>query len=422
MLPPCESARDAALSVIHRLRAHGHSAYLAGGCVRDALLGLSPKDYDVATDATPVRVQSLFRQTAAVGAAFGVVLVYVPKPDRDGRHTIEVATFRAEGAYSDGRRPDAVRFTTAEEDAQRRDFTINGLFADPSPEDAQPGMPDRVIDFVGGVADLKQGVIRAIGVPSARFGEDYLRMLRAVRFASRFGFAIEPGTAEAIKQHAPKLDQIARERIGDEVRRMLTMPPPAPAIATELLNDMGLAGVVFRWYNAVHPEFAPACLSSLDSQADYPTRLNAWFEDNGMQSSRQGLEHMLPRIDLSNDESNRFWKTRQLVIDLLSRWDRSSVASRKRYASQPRFDAALMLIQYKNAELAVRIEQDTVRLANDGIGLAPDPLVTGDDLIALGLKPGPRFKTILDQTYDAQLDGRVTTKPQALDFAQNAGG
>ena len=182
MPPPCDNPRDAALAVVHTLRAAGHTAYLAGGCVRDALLGLEPKDHDVATDATPDTVQSLFRSTAAVGAAFGVVLVYIPMPQR-GRHTIEVATFRAEGAYSDGRRPDEVRFTTAEEDAKRRDFTINGLFADPPPE-GESG-DDTTIDFVGGQDDLKAGVIRAIGAPGARFGEDYLRMLRAVRFAAR---------------------------------------------------------------------------------------------------------------------------------------------------------------------------------------------------------------------------------------------
>lgn len=419
MLLPRESARDAALSVVYRLRANGHSAYLAGGCVRDALLGLSPKDYDVATDATPDRVQSLFRQTAAVGAAFGVVLVYVPRPDRDGRHTIEVATFRAEGAYSDGRRPDAVRFTTAEEDAQRRDFTINGLFADPAPEDAQPGTPDRVIDFVGGVADLKQGVIRAIGEPSARFGEDYLRMLRAVRFASRFGFAIEPGTAEAIKQHAPKLDQIARERIGDEVRRMLTMPPPAPAIAAEHLIDFGLAEVIFG--EPVSRQL-PASLPELSPTADYATRLVIWLCDMGQQDGLTHIDNARDKLMLSNEIYADSKATASLWARIERDWACADTAARKRMASDDRFGQAMLIFQVVDASNAQQVTRDTEQLANDGIGLAPDPLVTGDDLIALGLKPGPRFKTILDQTYDAQLDGRVRTKPQGLDFAQNAGG
>lgn len=415
MLLPCESARDAALSVIHRLRAHGHSAYLAGGCVRDALLGLSPKDYDVATDATPVRVQSLFRQTAAVGAAFGVVLVYVPRPGRDGRHTIEVATFRAEGAYSDGRRPDEIRFTTAEEDAQRRDFTINGLFADPAPEGALPGVPDRVIDFVGGQADLQAGIIRAIGEPSARFGEDYLRMLRAVRFASRFGFGIEPGTAEAIKQHAPKLDQIARERIGDEVRRMLTMPPPAPAIAVEHLIDFGLAEVIFG--EPVSRQ-RPASLPELSPTADFATRLVIWLRDMGLQDGLTHIDNARDKLMLSNEVYADSRATFALWARIGRDWACADTAARKRMASDDRFGQAMLVVQVVDASKAQQVTQDTELLANDGVGLAPDPLVTGDDLIALGLKPGPRFKTILDQTYDAQLDGRVTTKPQALDHAR----
>jgi tRNA nucleotidyltransferase/poly(A) polymerase len=415
MPPPCPSARDAALSVLRRLRSHGHTAYLAGGCVRDALLGLTPKDYDVATDATPDRVQSLFSQTAAVGAAFGVVLVYVPRPGR-GRHTIEVATFRAEGAYTDGRRPDAVRFTTAEEDAKRRDFTINGLFADPPPEDAPADTPDTIIDFVGGQADLAAGVLRAIGEPVERFGEDYLRMLRAVRFAARFGFQIEPRTAEAIKEHAPKLDQIARERIGDEVRRMLMMPPPAPTAAAEALQQLGLTRVVLGVAGGAG---AGALLSRLDAAADYPTRLLAWFAALDEPVPDKQAARARAALMLSNDEADAAKATFRLWQDLTTLWEPSPTAQRKRRASHPRFDQALMLLQAQAPGDAARLRQEVEALAGDGIGLAPDPLVTGDDLIAMGLKPGPDFKTILDQTYDAQLEGRVTTKQEALGYARD---
>ena len=186
--PPC--SREDALAVLSRLREAGHVAYFAGGSVRDLLMGREPKDYDVATDAPPKRVRQIFPNTQAVGAAFGVILV------RQGRSVVEVATFRAEGKYDDGRRPSEVRFTTAEEDAGRRDFTINGLFFDPLDG-------DRVIDYVGGQEDLKNRVLRAIGNPDVRFGEDYLRLLRAVRFAARFGLAIEERTAAAIRRRAP---------------------------------------------------------------------------------------------------------------------------------------------------------------------------------------------------------------------------
>ena len=214
-------SRTAALSIIQTLRDAGHVALLAGGCVRDRLLGEDPKDYDVATDAPPERVRTLFKRTRAVGEAFGVVLVDLK---RDGqRRTIEVATFRTEGVYSDGRRPDAVEYSDAKHDAQRRDFTVNGLFEDPACEHVDADA-EGIIDYVGGRADLKARVIRAVGDPEKRFGEDYLRLLRAPRFAARLGFAIEEATFRAMQQHAPQINRIARERIGDEIRRALVRP------------------------------------------------------------------------------------------------------------------------------------------------------------------------------------------------------
>ncbi|MFI4860687.1 MAG: CCA tRNA nucleotidyltransferase [Phycisphaerales bacterium JB063] len=409
MQPTCDSPRHAALTVIRTLRSAGYTAYLAGGCVRDTLLGLAPKDYDVATDATPDTVQQLFPNTAAVGAAFGVVLVYLRKPSQ-GRHTIEVATFRADGHYADGRRPDGVRFTTAQEDAQRRDFTINGLFADPPPTDGVG--EDTIIDFVGGQDDLKAGILRAIGEPSARFGEDYLRMLRAVRFASRYRFTIEPRTAEAITQHAPKLDRIARERIGDEVRRMLMGNHPAQAV--NQLHELGLDQAIFA---------SPAqCLDAqplerLADQADYATRLSVWMKGRIPLQSADAIRDALM---LSNEEHKGYNDLMGLTA-ALSSWEVASVAAKKRLANHPRWSQAMMKWQAEHAypTMLETILAEVDRFAHDGIGLAPTPFVTGDDLIAAGLTPGPNFKTILDLTYDAQLDGRVTNQDQALAFAQD---
>src|SRR5437667_7238524 len=226
--PPC--FREDALAVVRTLRDAGHVAYFAGGCVRDLLLGLEPKDYDVATDPPPQRVRRLFNNTQAVGAAFGVILV------RLGGSQIEVATFRADMEYEDGRRPVGVRFTSAEEDAKRRDFTINGLFLDP--------IDDRVIDYVGGQEDLKAKVLRAIGEPNHRFEEDHLRLLRAVRFASRFSLTIQPATAGAIASHAPSLTRISPERVGEELRLMLT--PITRVVARDMLWQYKLIQVIFR--------------------------------------------------------------------------------------------------------------------------------------------------------------------------------
>src|SRR5688500_11404903 len=237
--PPCD--REDALAVLLRLREAGHVAYFAGGCVRDELMGLRPKDYDVATDAPPPRVRELFTQTQAVGAAFGVILV------RHRRSIVEVATFRTDVSYEDGRRPTAVRFTTAEEDAKRRDFTINGLFLDP--------VENRVIDYVGGQEDIRGKVLRAIGNADERFAEDLLRLLRALRFASRFDLRIDPATADAISRHAQQLARISPERIADELRAMLT--PPARADAWTKLVEHGLDRVIFRLLELPWPDPHP---------------------------------------------------------------------------------------------------------------------------------------------------------------------
>jgi poly(A) polymerase len=422
------SAFAGAVWVIRQLRAAGHEAYLAGGCVRDALLGVEPKDFDVATDARPDRVRRLFRRSKYVGEAFGVCLVYA------GRHAIEVATFRAEAGYTDGRRPDHVEFTDAEHDAQRRDFTINGLFADPLPQGASAppaAQPDwagcRIIDHVGGVADLRAGIVRAIGDPDERFGEDYLRMLRAVRFAARLGFDIETRTAAAIRPLAKYLGQISRERIGQEVAAMLGPPSPATrdyaaARAVALMGQLRLDGVVL---NDDHRETTPAAIRRLDRVAAYPTALAAWMIDRyvgvGDPVAITGfIHHEAPRLigrwrnalSLSNTD-------RDALRDILTRlehllqWPALSVARRKRLLASPLYHEAVRLLRAADAPEHLRaVEHDAAPLLAQGV--APPPLLTGDDLIAMGLQPGPAFGPLLDALYDAQLEAAINTREEAI--------
>ncbi|MFN3166893.1 MAG: CCA tRNA nucleotidyltransferase [Phycisphaeraceae bacterium] len=413
MNQPADSARDAAIRVLATLREHGHTAYLAGGCVRDALLGNTPKDYDVATDATPAVVQRLFPNSAAVGAAFGVVIVYTraPRHHPAGVHrwVTEVATFRAETTYSDGRRPDAVRFTTAEQDAKRRDFTINGLFADPAPPGAPPGQPDRIIDFVHGRDDLEAGIIRAIGDPAERFGEDYLRMLRAIRFAARLGFAIEPKTSAAIRANARYLGQISRERIGQELIAMLE--GTRPAMALHLLQSHKLDGPALN----EDPADIPLPITDrLSEDARTPARLAAWMIDRLCvhKPPKRAITRWRKALSLSNDHRDAMGRLFD-VLDRLGRWQGATTAERKRLAAHRDFDQALLLRE-AIARDTDAIHDQVSALANDGVGLAPPPLLTGDDLIAKGVEPGPGYKTLLDRAYDLQLEGRLTTHDQAV--------
>ncbi len=411
------SPRDAALDILNTLRDAGHVAYFAGGCVRDRLLGLEPKDYDVATDATPEVVQKRFKRSNAVGAAFGVVLVYHGHGDQ--RITTEVATFRTDGDYTDGRRPDRVTFTDAKHDAQRRDFTINGLFEDPpnptkprteEPRDEDPDQPT-IIDYIGGVQDLNDKIIRAIGDPHQRFAEDYLRMLRAVRFAARFGFTIEPATADAIREHAPKLNRIARERIGDEFLRMFTeRKPPSAATAAKLLIDFKLDDPVFD--RALVATAQPDVLARLPDASDYPTRLVAWLPTLTQHELRQALS-------LSNEQTDAIRDLRATLRDLADLTE-SELACRKRVYARPSFNPAIQIARANHASSIDADERlsDRDALAHDGIGLAPDPILTGDDLIAAGFQPGPAFKKILDDVYDAQLEGNVRDRDAALALAK----
>lgn len=415
--PPCR--REDALAVLTRLRDAGHVAYFAGGCVRDELLGLHPADWDVATDAPPARVRALFPRTQAVGAAFGVILV------REHQSTVEVATFRTDGGYADGRRPESVVFTTAEEDAKRRDFTINGLFLDP--------IAGRVIDFVGGQVDLRTRTLRAIGDADARFNEDHLRLLRAVRFAARFGLNYDPATRGAVVAHASRLARIAPERIADELRRMLVVPGIRQRAWADL-RSLGLADVIFRQLPARANDPTREIFASLDSPAPIPFGLalaSTAIElqiGTGVQDLRRLLEPaklantiraLRQSLRISNDEAELAYGA--LDFGPLLQDVRPSVAMLKRFLARPSSDAsrALMLVLERLGLHADRLGWLREQFAiHDSTDVAPTPLLSGDDLIGLGWAPGRRFKRVLDEVYDAQLEHRVNTHDEAIALAQ----
>ncbi|MCA9303675.1 MAG: CCA tRNA nucleotidyltransferase [Phycisphaerales bacterium] len=403
-LPP----RDAAIEVVRTLRDRGFTSYFAGGCVRDELLGLEPKDYDVATNATPDEIRSLFTRTASVGASFGVMLV------RDFGPTIEVATFRTDGKYSDSRRPDTVEFATAERDAERRDFTINAMFLDPLAPDGH-----QIIDFVGGQQDLDDRVLRAVGDPDDRLNEDHLRALRAIRFAARFGLAIDPLTTDAICAHASELAGVSYERVGDEVRKM--MAHPTRPRAAELLQTHKLDGAIFQ-NQSITPELH--ALTALPECSNAPTALAAWAYDR---IGSITLEYDAARIirwhrllNLSNADAVHFASVLDIAGNFIKDWPSLRVAERKRLASRNHADDALTLAEAINPTGWKSPRSEIESLSSDGIGLAPEPLITGEDLIALGITPGPGFKPILDRVYDAQLEGRARTKEDAINLAREA--
>ncbi|MDZ4828889.1 MAG: CCA tRNA nucleotidyltransferase [Phycisphaerae bacterium] len=398
---PRLSLRDAARSVAARLTSAGFVAYFAGGCVRDRLLGIDPGDIDIATSATPDDVRKAFPAARGVGESFGVMLV------RHGGHMFEVATFRSDGSYEDGRRPSSVRFASAEADAARRDFTVNGLFEEPETGD--------VVDFVGGRADLDARVLRAIGDPEARFAEDHLRLLRAIRFASRFGLVLDPSTALAMHRSAPRLALIARERIGGEVRRMLETPARARAVA--LIEEFGLDGIAL---GEPHRDSAGARLLFPPPEVDFGWGLAAWLLDReGPRPDANVPELRLTAVrdalSLSNREEGAVRDV--LAVRLgLAEFPALPLHTRKRLAARPGFLGACWLLRAEHSPVAELID-DWIQTVADG-DIAPTPWVTGDDLHRFGLTPGPAFRDVLDATYDAQLDGVVATEGDALTFAE----
>lgn len=390
-----------ARAIVMRLRDAGFVAYLAGGCVRDRVLGVSAKDYDIATDARPEVVQNLFENTVAVGAKFGVILVV------SGGDEFEVATFRADAHYLDGRRPSSVRFGTIEDDASRRDFTINGMFFDP--------LAGEVIDYVGGQDDLRQGRIRAIGSPRQRFAEDKLRMLRAVRFAAVFGFTIDAETSAAIREMATQITIVSPERIAMEMRRVLTEPGRVQGV--RLLVGLGLAA-------AVLPEIVPqddAGRAGLERTLDvlgrlaeptFPLALAALLAEHGPAS----VVAVGVRWKLANRETDEAaWLVKYhgaLRGATAAPWSKIQPLLAHEWAASL---VALHEVSWPaGAEEAAWCRE---RLAWPRERLDPPPLVTGDDLRAAGLSPGPAFKQILQMIRDAQLDGEIYTKEEAIAFA-----
>ena len=425
--PTSEHARRGATAIVEALRARGHVAYFAGGCVRDELLGVDPADYDVATDATPDRVKEIWPRSDLVGACFGVVLV--KQRVMDAFVVVEVATFRADGAYSDSRRPDTVRFSTPEADAARRDFTINALFMDPSagPREALGRQVSGVvIDFVGGVPDLERRVLRAVGDPAKRLAEDHLRALRAVRLVTRLDFTLDPATADAITRDAQELRGVSRERIGDEVRRMLAHPARARAMA--MLRDLGMERPVLGdgSLTLAPDRHRPGLmLEAIGPDVPATVAMAAWALDLGValdqRGSDEGARMLRDALCLSNEERDEVRHALHGARVLLEEWPALGVAKRKRFAAGPAMAPGLMLVRALRPALGEQVEAEVRILEGTPGGVAPQPLLTGDDLVAAGWAPGPRFKGVLDAVYDAQLEGRVASTEEAMELARSLG-
>jgi poly(A) polymerase len=425
--PDPQLAREFALQVVTRLREAGFAALWAGGCVRDRLLGLEPKDYDVATDAVPEQIRGVFgrRKTLAIGQAFGVITVLGPR----GAGQIEVATFRRDGGYSDGRHPDQVTFCNDREDALRRDFTINGMFFDP--------LEHRVVDYVGGQRDLQRRLVRAIGDPAARFAEDKLRMLRAVRFAATFQFTLDPATLAAIQRHAGDLVVVSAERIGAEIRRMLVDRQRARAV--ELLAAAGLLTIVFPELGVLVPPLPAASASESVSASPWA----AWQTTVAILRTLKTSSFSVALAALVREAFRR--ESGGLEdIEPLCRRLKLTAADRKesefllRHESAIRSarslpwpqlqrilirDAAADLVSYGRAVAAVvdghtaDIDYAAQCLAQPMAQLNPPPLITGEDLCRLGIPAGPEYKRILGTVRDAQLEQRIVTTQEALDLA-----
>jgi poly(A) polymerase len=431
--PMEQSARE----IARKLRSAGHVAYYAGGCVRDLLRGELPKDIDVATDARPEEVQKIFPRTYAVGAHFGVIVVL------EGDFQFEVATFRSDGVYLDGRRPVEVHFATAEEDAARRDFTINGMFFDPEKEE--------VIDFVGGRADLERKLIRAIGNPAQRFAEDRLRMLRAVRFATVLEFEIDAATWDAVVASAPLITQISAERIRDELVKIFLSPNRARG--WDLLDASGLMKAVLPEIEKMKgceqpPQFHPEgdvfkhtriMLAMLPAEASLPLVFSVLFHDvakpptavvdeegrirfNGHDRvGAEMTEQIMERLRFSRAEIDATVEAvRQHMV--FKDVPNMRVAKLKRFMARPTFEDELELHRVDcasshgmldNYEFLLKQKEE---FANEPI--IPPPLVRGDDLIAMGLKPGPQFGGILEAVETRQLEGALRNREEALEWVK----
>ncbi|HMO14296.1 MAG TPA: CCA tRNA nucleotidyltransferase [Pirellulaceae bacterium] len=412
---PRKTPRDFAIDVVRELRSAGFEAMWAGGCVRDQVMGLPPSDFDVATNALPDQIREVFRErrTLSIGAAFGVITVLGPK----SAGSIEVATFRQDGRYSDGRHPDSVTFSNAFADAQRRDFTINGLFYDP--------LQDKVIDYVDGQRDISNRLIRSIGEPSQRIDEDKLRMLRAVRFAAKFEFAIEEKTLLAIREHAAEIQSVSRERIGTEIKKMLGHT--SRGLAYYWLNRTDLLRQIFP---ALHPETSSlsdvspiehlcrSALANLPASADPPTALACiMLAHQAKQSSNSA---MCQALKWSNKEIEKtLWISAN--VETLANADQLPWSIVQPLIISPFCPDALTV---GKALFALRGQSDsglrfcTLKLELPKDSLDPPHLLTGSDLMQLNIKPGPVFARILNRTRQLQLDDELHTREDALELAK----
>ena len=427
------SPRESATELARRLRDAGHVALFAGGCVRDGLLGIEPKDFDIATSATPSQVLRLFPGANEVGAHFGVVIV------RHHHHATEIATFRTDGSYHDGRRPESVTFSTPAEDAARRDFTINALFEDP--------FSGEIIDHVGGLADLHSGLLRTVGDPTQRFTEDALRLLRAVRFATRLGFEIHPETRAAIDSLAPTLSRISIERIRDEFSRILTGPRRGQGFT--LLTESGLIDTFIpeirdligcdqppQW----HPEgdvftHTRIMLDLLDPDAPLALCLAVLLHDIAKPPTRSIDEtgrirfngHDALGAEMTSGILRRLKYPNHIVEDATFMVSRHMqfmhvqdmrVARVKQFMAAPTFPLEMELHRVDCASSnGFTDNYDFLRTKQQEFAsepIIPPPLISGRDLIARGLTPGPAFREILDAAQTDQLEGRLSTREDAL--------
>jgi poly(A) polymerase len=405
--------REFATNVVRRLQEAKFQALWAGGCVRDKLLGLSPNDYDVATDARPEQVQEIFRHCVAVGANFGVIEVIGPRGENGEFLTVEIATFRTDGPYQGGRWPEWVNYSTPEHDAQRRDFTINGMFFDP--------ITNTLHDYVGGQTDLAAKVLRAIGNPAARFAEDKLRVLRGVRIAARFRLHVEPETLAAARAMAPEIRIVSAERIAEEFRKLLAhsnrftrcrgisllrefdlVEPLLPELLPDEIWDRTL-GVIAQFQN--------------DEPVSFPLAFAALLQFLGKATA----EKIALRLKLSNTEKDRLvWLVdkREYLLD----------------APTMRLSKLKPILVHPGIGELITLHRTNAWANNSGLEhvefcekmlrestpeeLNPEPLVTGDDLIAMGMKPGPEFKRLLQEVRDAQLEGRIKNREEAIQFVR----
>jgi poly(A) polymerase len=452
--------KDHAISIVRTLREHGHQAYLVGGCVRDMVLGREPADYDVTTDATPDQVMRMFPETYAVGAQFGVVLV--PPGSSDAREVrpavdatsvptdhskadvVEVATFRSDIGYSDGRHPDRVQFSTdPREDVERRDFTINGLLLDP--------IKGEILDFVGGRQDLKAGIIRTIGSPEQRFEEDKLRMLRAVRFAARFEYTIDPVTFAAMQKLAGNIHQVSRERVRDELSKMLIEGHARRALL--LLDESGLLQQVLPEISAMKgveqpPQFHPEgdvfvhtllLLEKLPRPSPMTLAWGALLHDVGKPATFRVADrirfdgHVEVGVKMAEQICKRFrfsnHETEQILALVKNHMrfgdvQRMKESTLKKFMRLPRFEEHLELhrldCQSSHGDLTSYEFTREKLVSTPEASMRPAPLVTGNDLINAGYLPGPRFKEILAAVEDSQLEGQLQNKEQALAFVRQS--